>query len=65
MEKIEQPRTIGEAARELNLSPHTIRAWIAQRRIGCVRLGRSVRVPRGEIERLLIAGQVPAEGERL
>ena len=35
------PRTIEEAAEELNLSTHTIRAWITQRRIGCVRLGRA------------------------
>ena len=57
----DQPRTIDEAAEELNLSPHTIRAWIAQRRLGCVRLGRAVRVPREEIDRLLMSGRVPAE----
>ena len=40
-----KPRTIPEAAREMNLSPTTIRAWVGQRRIGFVRLGRSIRIP--------------------
>ena len=35
-----QPRTVEQAAAELNLSRATIRAWIAQRRLGHVRLGR-------------------------
>lgn len=55
-----RPRTIEEAADELNLSIHTIRAWVTQRRIGCVRLGRAVRIPATEIHRLLEAGAAPA-----
>ena len=35
---------------------HTIRAWIARRKIACVRLGRAVRVPVAEIDRLLDEG---------
>ena len=35
-----QPRTVEQTAVELNLSKATIRAWIAQRRLGHVRLGR-------------------------
>ena len=56
----EAPRTVAEAAAALGLSVHTIRAWIAQRRMGHVRLGRAVRVPAGEIRRLLERGTVPA-----
>ncbi|MDA1185942.1 MAG: helix-turn-helix domain-containing protein [Acidobacteria bacterium] len=59
-----QPRTVSEAAQELNLKPSTMRAWIAQRRIGHVRLGRAVRIPAAEILRLLEAGYVPAERRR-
>jgi excisionase family DNA binding protein len=54
------PRTVKEAAEELNVSPSTIRAWIAQRRLGVVRLGRAVRVPSEEIRRILEAGFIPA-----
>ena len=32
--------TVRQAALELNVSVHTIRAWIYNRRIGYVRLGR-------------------------
>ena len=61
MEYIGQPRTVEQTAAELNLSQATIRAWIFQRRIGFVRLGRSVRVPSAEIQRLLDQGSVPAD----
>ena len=54
-----RPRTVDETAEELSLSPATIRAWIAQRRLGHVRLGRAVRVPHDEIKRMLDAGYVP------
>jgi excisionase family DNA binding protein len=54
------PRTIQQAADELNVSVHTIRAWVASRRIGYVRLGKSIRIPYGEIHRLLERGMVPA-----
>ena len=59
-----QPRTVEQAAEELNLSRATIRAWIAQRRLGHVRLGRAVRIPAAEIQRMLEAGYVPAERAR-
>lgn len=54
-----QPRTVEQAATELNLSRATIRAWIAQRRLGHVRLGRAIRIPVDEIRRVLEAGYVP------
>jgi excisionase family DNA binding protein len=54
------PRTVAEAAAELGLSTHTIRAWIAQRRIGHIKLGRAVRVPESEIRRLLERATVSA-----
>ena len=45
-------QTVGQAAEALGLSVSTLRAWISQRRIGFVRLGRAVRIPAAEIERL-------------
>ena len=56
-----QPRTVQQAAMELNVSVSTIRAWIGQRRIGHVRLGRAVRIPTMEIARLLENGFSPAK----
>lgn len=64
MTKANGPRTVVQAAEELNLSRATIRAWIAQRRLGYIRLGRSVRIPAAEIQRVLEAGFVPAAPER-
>ena len=55
-----RPRTVRESAQELGLSVHTVRAWIAQRRIAHVRLGRAIRIPESEIRRLLQAGLRPA-----
>ncbi len=55
-----QPRTVAEAAVEMNVAKSTIRAWIAQRRLGHVRLGRAIRVPAAEITRVMQEGYTPA-----
>jgi excisionase family DNA binding protein len=60
---LERPRTVGEAAEELGLSVHTIRAWIAARRLAHVRLGRAIRVPAAEIRRVLERSAVSAVEE--
>ena len=52
-------KTVAQTAEQLGLSESTIRAWIAQRRIGFVRLGRAVRIPANEIERVVELGFVP------
>jgi excisionase family DNA binding protein len=59
-----KPLTIRETAESLNLSQPTIRAWVARRKIGVIRLGRSVRIPATEIERLLSENTVPARSAR-
>lgn len=51
---------VPEAAEMLALSQKTIWQWIGERRIEVVRLGRAVRVPLSEIERLIEAGTTPA-----
>ena len=60
-----EAKTVRETAEELGLSPATVRAWIRERRIGYVRLGRAVRIPASEIRRLVERGTVPAiRGEK-
>ena len=52
--------TVPQAAEALTLRPKTLRAWIAARRIACVRLGSSIRIPESEIARLIGDGTIPA-----
>lgn len=47
-------------AEMLNVSTKTAWNWIAQGRVGVVRLGRAVRVPQEEIDRLIEEGFTPA-----
>ena len=58
--RVERPRTVAEAAEELGLSVHTIRAWIASRRLGHLRLGRAIRIPASEIRRVIEQSTIPA-----
>jgi excisionase family DNA binding protein len=56
--------TVNETAAELNLSTGTIRAWLLSRKLTAVRLGRAVRIPRTELERLIGEGTTPARAGR-
>ena len=62
-ERKKSPRTVSEAAEELGLSVHTIRAWVADRRIAHMRLGRAIRIPAAEIRRVIEKSTVPAVRE--
>ncbi len=44
---------VGAAAHELGLHPMTVRRWIKAGRIQVVQVGREMRVPRSEIERMV------------
>src|SRR5207247_7830101 len=44
---------VGAAAHELGLHPMTVRRWIKAGRIQVVQVGREVRIPRVEIERIV------------
>jgi excisionase family DNA binding protein len=55
---------VPDAADRLGLSTLTVYKWIANRRIGCVRLGRAVRIPESEVSRLIEVGTRPARRER-
>lgn len=52
--------TVAEAARRLGMRECTVRSWIYQRKLAHVKLGRSVRVPEAEIERLIRQNLIPA-----
>ena len=64
---------VGAAAHELGLHPITVRRWIKAWRIQAVPMGREVRVPRAEIERLvgkldgrllILSGRVSRHGQK-
>jgi excisionase family DNA binding protein len=56
--------TVTQFAELLGLKESTIRAWIARRRIGIVRLGRAIRVPLEEADRLIAEGTIPPKRPR-
>jgi excisionase family DNA binding protein len=58
--KGEALRTVEEAAKDLTVSPGKVYVWIAERALGHVRLGRSIRVPVSEIRKFLAARAVRA-----
>lgn len=59
MNNREPLKTVVQVARELGLAAVTVRSWLAQRRISYVKLGRSVRIPDSEVQRLIEEGTVP------
>jgi excisionase family DNA binding protein len=56
--------SIPQFAQRLGVTPACIRRWILERKITTVKLGRVVRVPASEIERLIDAGLRPARLSR-
>jgi excisionase family DNA binding protein len=53
--------TVPEAAQMLRLKDSTVRAWLLQRRIRFVKLGRRVFLKRGDVQALVETCMVPAE----
>lgn len=58
------PMTVAEAARALGLSVHTIRAWIKQRKLTHIRLGRAIRILPSELKEVLESCTVQASNRR-
>jgi excisionase family DNA binding protein len=56
--------TVRQFAEALNVTPACIRRWVLERKIATVRLGRLVRIPAPEVERLVGSGLRPARRER-
>lgn len=45
--------TVDDIARILKLNPQTVRNWITSGYLHAIRIGRNVRIPRAEFDRLL------------
>lgn len=56
--------TIAEFASALKITPACVRRWIIEKRVSIVKLGRLVRIPPDEIDRLIADGFRPAENRR-
>jgi excisionase family DNA binding protein len=54
--------TVREFGLSLRVKESCVRRWILERKITTVRVGRLVRVPRSEVERIIAEGTCPAKG---
>lgn len=52
--------TVRQAAGRLSVSVPCLRRWIREGRVAIVKLGRAVRIPEGELPRLIEQGLLPA-----
>jgi len=51
--------TVQEFARAMNVTVACIRRWLLEGRVAKVKLGRLVRIPEGECQRLIAEGLCP------
>jgi len=56
--------SVQQFADVLGVTPACIRRWILERKITTVKLGRLIRVPASEVERLVNSGLRPARPVR-
>ncbi len=54
---------IGEAARRLGVSAHTLRTWVRDQRVPHIRLGRRVLFDPAALDRFVAKRSVPVAGE--
>jgi excisionase family DNA binding protein len=61
----ENPRllTISEFAASLRVKPSCVRRWIGESKITFVHVGRLVRIPATEVERIISLGMHPATAQ--
>jgi len=52
---------VAEFADSLGIKPSCVRRWLLERKIACVKVGRLVRIPATEVERLIESGMRPAK----
>jgi excisionase family DNA binding protein len=55
--------TSAEFAHALGVTHSCVRKWLLERRVARVKLGRLVRIPAEELDRLISQGHHPAEPE--
>ena len=56
--------TIPQFATALSVTIACVRRWIIEKRVAVVKLGRLVRIPQTEVDRLIADGFRPAENQR-
>ena len=56
--------SVPDYAAALGVTPACIRRWILQRKITTVKIGRLVRIPGSEVERIIQLGTRPALRDR-
>jgi len=55
---------VSQVAERLGVTGACIRRWILERKITTVKLGRLIRIPYSEVERLISSGTRPARPAR-
>jgi excisionase family DNA binding protein len=55
---------VPEFAGALTVTSACVRRWILERRVVSVKVGRLVRIPASEVERIIAAGLRPARGAK-
>ena len=55
--------SLEQAAKELSVSIHGLRRWVAERKIPVVRLGRRVLIKRKDLDEFIEKNWVPAREE--
>lgn len=56
--------SVPQFANALGVTPACIRRWILERKIATVKLGRLIRIPSAEVERMISSGLRPARPAR-
>lgn len=57
--------TVPEFAFALRVQPSCVRRWVAERKIATVRVGRLVRIPSAEVDRIIREGTRTAAKTRV
>ena len=55
---------VQQFADALGVTRACIRRWVLERRVATVKIGRLVRIPASETERIITAGLRPARGQK-
>jgi excisionase family DNA binding protein len=56
--------SVTEFADALKVTKACVRRWLLERRITCTKIGRLVRIPASEVDRLIADGMRPAKPRR-
>ena len=53
--------TVPEFAERIRVKPSCVRRWVLEKKLTIVRVGRLVRIPFTEVDRIIAAGTRPAK----